>query len=69
MFGKIRAGSLAAICSAAFMAASGILCTMSTAHAQYVGPSQVKPYRNVAEILKDPADDTHVTLRGHTPCS
>ena len=46
------------------IAASGILCAVGTANAQYVGPSQATSYRNVAEILKNPVDDVRVTLRG-----
>lgn len=52
MFGKMKAGSLAAVASATFLAASGMLCSMNAAYAQYVGPSQVRQYNNVAEILK-----------------
>ena len=54
MFGKMKAGSLAAVASATFLAASGMLCSMNAAYAQYVGPSQVRQYNNVAEILKNP---------------
>ena len=65
MFGKMKAGSLAAVASATFLAASGMLCSMNAAYAQYVGPSQVRQYNNVAEILKNPVDDTYVTLKGN----
>ena len=34
------------------IAASGILCAVGTANAQYVGPSQATSYRNVADPEK-----------------
>ena len=37
----------------------------SVAQAQYVGPSTTTNYKNVAEILKNPVDDTVVVLSGH----
>lgn len=44
----------------------GALCLgASVAQAQYVGPSSTASYKNVAEILKDPVDDTMVVLSGH----
>ena len=50
------------------IAASGILCAVGTANAQYVGPSQATSYRNVAEILKNPVDDVRVTLESRIHC-
>lgn len=48
------------------VAAIGALCLgASVAQAQYVGPSTTTNYKNVAEILKDPVDDTVVVLSGH----
>ena len=64
MFGKMKTGSLAAVASATFLAASGMLCSMNAAYAQYVGPSQVRQYNNVAEILKNPVDDTYSVSAG-----
>ena len=50
--------------AATLLVASGVMCAASTAQAQYTGPSQAVSYKNVAEILKNPVDDTRVTLRG-----
>lgn len=50
--------------AAALIVASGLLCAAGTASAQYVGPSQAVTYNNVADVLKNPVDDAHVTLRG-----
>ncbi len=36
----------------------------SIAVAQYVGPSSMPNYKSVAEVLKDPIDDTPITLEG-----
>lgn len=46
------------------LVASGFIGAAGIAHAQYVGPSQTKPYENIAEILKNPIDDARVVLRG-----
>ena len=67
MFKKIAIGSFAVACGAVFLVASSVMCAMNAAHAQYAGPSQVKQYKNVAEILKDPVDDVYVTLKGKIP--
>ena len=50
--------------AATLLVAAGVMCAASTAQAQYTGPSQAVSYKNVAEILKNPVDDTRVTLRG-----
>ena len=50
--------------AATLLVASSVMCAASTAQAQYTGPSQAVSYKNVAEILKNPVDDTRVTLRG-----
>ena len=48
------------------LATVGALSAGATAvHAQYVGPSTTANYKNVAEILKNPVDDTVVVLSGH----
>lgn len=48
------------------VATIGALClSTSVAQAQYVGPSTTTNYKNVAEILKNPVDDTVVVLSGH----
>ena len=50
---------------AVLIGASGIMCALNTAQAQYVGPVEMQSYKNVAGILKNPVDDTIVTLRGN----
>ena len=48
------------------LASVAALClSASVAQAQYVGPSTTTNYKNVAEILKNPVDDTVVVLSGH----
>lgn len=64
MFRKLVSRSLAVVCCATILAAIGMMGVMNTAHAEYVGPSKVKQYKNVAEILREPVDDTYATLRG-----
>lgn len=64
MFRKLASRSLAVVCGATILAASGMMGVMNAAHAEYVGPSKVRQYKNVAEILREPVDDTYVTLRG-----
>jgi uncharacterized protein (TIGR00156 family) len=51
------------ITTLASMAALSLSATV--AQAQYVGPSTTTNYKNVAEILKNPVDDTVVVLSGH----
>lgn len=63
MFKKLASRSLAVVCGATILAASS-MGIMNVAHAEYVGPSKIRQYNNVAEILKSPVDDTRVTLRG-----
>ena len=67
MFKKIAISSFAIACGAVFLVGSSVMCAMNAAHAQYTGPSQVKQYKNVAEILKDPVDDVYVSLKGKIP--
>jgi uncharacterized protein (TIGR00156 family) len=50
-------------------AAATALLFVGVGHAQYTGPSATKPaattrYANVAEILKNPAEDVRVSLQG-----
>lgn len=51
--------------SSAFIAIA-IMASASTnlAQAQYTGPNETPTYQNVASILKNPVNDTPVTLRG-----
>ena len=67
MFRKIAISSFAIACGAVLLVGASVMCAMNAARAEYVGPSQVKQYKNVAEILKDPVDDVHVTLKGRIP--
>lgn len=64
MFKKIAISSFAIACGAVFLVITSVMCAMNAAQAQYVGPSQIKQYQNVAEILKDPVDDVYVSLKG-----
>lgn len=49
---------------AVLIGASGIMCAMNTAQAQYVGPNQTQTYTTVSQILKNPVDDQYFHLKG-----
>ena len=49
---------------AVLIGASGIMCAMNTAQAQYVGPNQTQTYTTVSQILKNPVDDQYFNLKG-----
>lgn len=55
----VHASSLRTLCLATLLGAS-----LTTAQAQYVGPSTVKTPGTVADVLKAPVDDQEVVLRG-----
>lgn len=50
---------------AVFCGTAAFTTLLPAAHADYTGPSEVRQYRTVADILNDPVEDTYVTLRGH----
>lgn len=41
-----------------------VLASMGAAHAQYMGPGATPVAKSVAEVLKNPVNDEHVTLTG-----
>lgn len=64
MIKKIISATLGTAGLAVLIGASGIMCAMNTAQAQYVGPGQTQTYTTVSQILKNPVDDQAFNLKG-----
>ncbi len=58
--------SMIASTLAVLLGAFSLMCTLNTAQAQYVGPSQTQAqtYTTVSQILKNPVDDRYFNLKG-----